>query len=830
MPHTIDLSTFAWTLSGLRHVEASPEQHGPSKVGPIPCTVPGSAHSALIAAGLIGDPRLGLHELEQQWIGETNWTWRSTIELSAAMLAERCIELVIDGLDTQVDVLLNGTLVGSHRSQHVPCRLSLRDAAKVGDNTLELRFEAPLPIIRRRERELGARPVNGDWAPFIFMRKNACNFGWDWGPKVATCGIWGTATIEARSTPRIASLRPLISRRSHDAWAVELHVELNDLDDGRWTFEATLDGGVESATCCTVKFPSPIIASDIARPNATLDLRVQSPALWEPIRMGQAALYALRVKLLDADGTCVDEITRSIGFRTTALKTEADESGRPFTVRINDRDVFCVGVNWIPATLLPGLDAVSPHASPSVPELLSRCEEAQFNMIRVWGGGLYETEAFHDWCDRHGLMVWHDFMFSCAMYPEEAEFTELVREEARTQVTRLSSHASLVLWCGGNECIWGHENWGWKQRLTPGQTWGRGFYFDVLPEAVRSLDPSRPYWPNSPWSGDETTLPNEASRGDRHTWDVRLEAYRTVPSRFCSEFGHQAPSDLQTLREAIAPEDLRVWSPALEHRQRGPGGNAQQYDQVLPEWFSPHRSFEEWHYQAQLLQARAMQLNLEFCRVKAPWCMGSLIWQLNDVWPGLTWSLIDSRGREKLAFRTSLRAARPRHVVITQGDSNEPLAALLNDTDEAWNASVTIERRALDGRLLASCTRNLGAAARGVARTSPLADLVGPLSDPARECYVAHANNVRATWFAQPDTSLAYAPPRASFEAHGEGVRMTAASLIRDLAPFDREVRPINHDGWPLTLLPGESVDLTGPVTAELHRGAWACANWFGLA
>jgi beta-mannosidase len=256
-----------------------------------------------------------------------------------------------------------------------------------------------------------------------------------------------------------------------------------------------------------------------------------------------------------------------------------------------------------------------------------------------------------------GIMVWQDFMFSCAMYPEEPPYPALVEAEARHQVARLSSHPSVVLWCGGNECVWAYESWGagdakgrWKERVTPGQTWGRGYYFELLPRVIAELDPTRPYWANSPYCGREGDSPNQDARGDRHTWDVRAEGYRSIVPRFCSEFGHQSPPNLSTLARALAPQDLRRNSPALDHRQRGTGGTAKHIDESLVSWFPPAKDFEEWHRQAQEAQARALSIGIKWLRENQPRCMGALLWQFNDAWPGFSWSLIDSDGKPKPAY------------------------------------------------------------------------------------------------------------------------------------------------------------------------------------
>ncbi len=822
MNRIIDLSGLAWRLTGTRHVDASDLRPGPGSIGPLAASLPGCVHVALMNAGAIGDPREGTNERSQQWVGETDWTYVARLPAFTTRPGDTA-RLILEGLDTCAEIIVNGTVAGRFESQHVTWRCEVGHLLAGADDVLEIRFTAPLARIRHLERTMGARPVNGDWDPFNVIRKSACNFGWDWGPKVATCGIWRAIRLEVGDSPTIRHIRPLVRHRGDDAWEIDViaDIDWNGRSPVEWRLRASLDGGVESAACCTVPFHAPLEAESAAgRQQVTLAIR--NPARWWPARHGPSPLYRLDATLLGAGDSKGSTWTGHVGFRTVSLDTAADDLGRPFTIRVNDRPIFCIGVNWIPPELLPGLAEQC-----STESLLERCERAEFNMIRVWGGGMYETQAFHDWCDRHGMMVWHDFMFSCAMYSEEEPLASLVREEANEHVARLARHPGLVLWCGGNECIWGHESWGWKQRLSPDQTWGKGFYLDVLPSIVATLDPTRPYWANSPWSGAEASAPNDAARGDRHTWDTSLEGYRSIPSRFCSEFGHQAPSDLATLRSAIDPAELRTWSPALEHRQRGPGGNAQQYDAALPAWFDPPATFEQWHHLAQVLQARAMRINIEFCRVTSPACMGALVWQLNDVWPGLTWSLIDSAGRTKLAYAASATASRPRHVaILPHATPLDAEAVALNDTDLPWDVELTVERRRLCGEVLARAMITLRVAAREGTRLASLNAVAGPPGDASRECFVLRWDGETTIHLFARDKDCLLPTPEATIVDRDGGAMLVAQSMLIDVAPFDRRVVPDDGRDWPLSLLPGDRVPLRGPTPGPFDPSRWGCTHW----
>ncbi len=803
------MSTIAWTLEGTRHANASVP--GPKQVGPIPAKLPGCVHSALVRTGVIGDPRVNTNELEQQWVGHMNWTYRGEFPVDSTIIGQPDIDLLIDGLDTLATISLNGQRIGAGTNEYRPWRLNVRDALRRGSNELVISFEAPLPAIRNLEQLLGTRPVNGDWDPFIFMRKRACNFGWDWGPKVPTCGIWESIALDAGPVAKIESMAVLVRRAEGASWEVELRCEVAGAGAGTHVIAATLAGDGNLSLSRELVASVKVTASS----TTCCTLHVENPKLWWPARHGDAPLYRLHVGLFDSKtGESVDTRDADIGFRTVSLDTELDTHGRAFTIKVNERPIFCVGVNWIPHVLLPGLNRTDDRAR--MITLLDRVRDAGFNMIRVWGGGQYECREFYEYCDRHGILVWQDFMFACAMYPEEAPFPAEIESEAAHHIRRLSPHPSLALWCGGNECIWGYESWGWKQRLAAGQSWGREYYLSTLPRLVQQIDPTRPYWANSPWSGVEGMFPNDAMHGDRHTWDVKIDGYAITPTRFCSEFGHQSPSALATLGSVMSESDLAINSAALAHRQRGPGGNKQQYDDPLGEWFSPPANFWEWHYLAQLLQARAMRIGIESCRAFSPVCMGALVWQLNDVWPGLTWSLIDDEGVPKLAYWASVEAATPRLMTFQPRGEGVSLI-LVNDSDEPWDVHIMLRRLHLTNGEVASSQIWARVAGRGV-ETLDVAELVGAAGDGE---YLAAGE---AVWFGPRDRELSYPTPKIKVQ----GGRVRAVTLIRDLCPADPDVSPPPGRHWPLTLLPGDEVELAGLAAGTLDRDEWYCANWFG--
>lgn len=530
-------------------------------------------HTDLLDAGLIADPTIGINEGEVEWVSWTAWEYVARFEAPAEAVGDPLARVGFERLDTVASVHLNDRHLGDAASEFVPWWFAAAGALRAGTNVLRVRLESPLA----RAHELAAvhgRPHNGDeqgWHPYNMLRKAACDFGWDWGPRLATCGL---------STPMLLWGEPAGNRP-----------------------------------------PSPR--------------------------------------------------ARRASFRVPE-----------YELVIDGRSVFSKGANWIPEGLWP-----RDRSPERVRARLAQAKAAGMNMIRVWGGGRYESDAFYDACDELGLWVWQDFMFACGAYPEEEPWRSLIEAEARHQVARLASHPCVVVWCGGNENHWAMDSWGFGARLKPGQTWGRSLYHDLLPRIVAELSPHTPYVPDSPWS-EPPDHPNLGVRGDRHTWDHFGAQFTSHIPRFCSEFGVQSPSTRRTLEEAgLTPRAAADPIPAaLIARQRGPGGMSRWYDELFAQAkLPPPAGFSEWLENAQRLQADWLSLAIVWLRLNHPTCKGALVWQLNDAWPGLSWSLIDSKGREKPAYHAVASAFADR-VCRTLPTTQGEIEAAINDTDEAWEA------------------------------------------------------------------------------------------------------------------------------------------------
>ena len=789
--------------------------------------VPGCAHDALLAAGAIGDPDVGSGEAAQEWVGRTAWGWHRTLDLEERARGHERIDLVFESIDTRGSVWMNGQCLGHVENQFHPWRFDVRGIVRTLGNSLAVDLDGPVTTVLERARTLGERPVNGDWTPYPFLRKSACSFGWDWGPKLPSTGI-GACWLHAWSIARIEAVRPLVTSCSAERATIDLHAELEFAREGIVPdgLELEVDLVLDDGRVVTER-------ARVRGASVSMVLTIDRPPLWWPRGMGQQRLHPLTVRLRCA-GSLLYSWSRRIGLRSVALDTapDADGSGAAFALRVNGVPVFCRGANWIPESPFPMRGDRARARG-----LLEQACEANLNMLRVWGGGQYEPQWWYEACDELGLMVWQDFMFACATYPEEQPYEDAIKAEARHQVARLSAHPSVVLWCGGNEDILAWFSWGFRERLREGQSWGRRIWLEWLPAICADLDPTRPYWAESPWSGSLDIHPNDPDRGDRHTWDLKLDAYRQQVPRFCSEFGQQSQPAVCTWRGAVGDEALRIGHPAIAVRQRAWGGDEEQYGKVLPQWFAPTEDFGAWVWQGQLLQARAMRWAIEWYRANRPRCMGALFWQWNDVWTGPSWSVIDVTGRPKPAFHAVRDACAPRAIALIPRDGVVHVVAM-NDSTESWSSSVTIHRVGAEGRAIRTVRVPFNAAAQASTVVCIAEDEVGGISDAACEVLVADCGESRSTHLPQRDAlmRLPFREPlrecvRSSAGGRRETWRVTAQGLLVDawLEPLWPWVR--TH-GNLRTLLDGESMDVevewVTPCSEVTVRTWVRCANEFG--
>ncbi|MFG3102221.1 glycoside hydrolase family 2 protein [Streptomyces sp. NPDC048182] len=791
----------------------------------LPAAVPGCVHTDLLAAGLIPDPFLDRNETEVAWVGRADWSYRTRLDAGADAAGHERTDLVFDGLDTVAEIRLGGERLGATRNMHRSYRYDVTGRTGGGPGTLlEVDFTSAYQEAERVRDLLGPRP-NAYPEPFNFVRKMASSFGWDWGPTLVTAGIWRPARLEHWSVARLAEVRPEVTVGADGTGRVRLRVEVERTEGGAdRTLRAVVRVGDAEAG---VELPPGATTADV-------DVEVPDADLWWPRGYGDQHLYACALTLTDADapGEPLDGWERRVGFRTVELDTSADAAGSGFTLVVNGVRTFVRGVNWIPDdALITRVDAARYRRR------LTQAAAAGVDLVRVWGGGVYESEDFYDICDELGLMVWQDFLFACAAYPEEEPLRSEVEAEARENVVRLMPHASLVLWNGNNENLWGFRDWEWEPQLA-GASWGEGYYLDVLPRVVAATDPTRPYWAGSPWSGSRELHPNDPAHGTSHSWEVwnRLDhsAYRDDVPRFVAEFGWQAPPAHATLRRAVTDDPLTPDSPGVLHHQKAEDGNGKLARGLAPHFAAPE-DYDTWHYLTQVNQVRAVATGVEHWRAHWPHCAGVILWQLNDCWPVTSWAAVDGDEREKPLYHELGRLYADRLLTLRRRDGRLVLTAV-NQSATPWSCAASVRRLDVHGAVPAEQRVPVDVPARAVADIE-LPDTLTTPDDPRREFLVADADGLRAVHFAVPDRQFAYPPAEAvvkvTREDGGARVTVTAHTLLRDLLlQADRLHPDARADRGLVTLLPGESAEVAvagwDGEAPEALQGALRAVNGSG--
>ncbi|MFI6742883.1 glycoside hydrolase family 2 protein [Nonomuraea sp. NPDC050451] len=741
----------------------------------LPAQVPGSAHLDLMAAGVIADPYLDRTEADLGWAHRVDWRYSTTFHAEAPRPGER-VELVFDGIDTVGIVELNGHVLGHTANMHRSYRFDVREVLHEGRNDLTVTLKSALTYAEDMEGRLGRRQ-RAYPHPYNAIRKMACSFGWDWGPDLQTAGLWKPVRLERWDTVRLVRVRPLVTVQADGTGRIDVNLELDRADDRAYTVVAAVDGREERVT--------------VTGDTATVSVAVPNARLWWPVGYGEQPLYDLTVTVL-SDGDPADDpadvVRRRVGFRTVTVDTDPDEIGTPFTFVVNGKQLFAKGANWIPDDHF--LTRVTRER---IARRVDQAVKANMNMLRVWGGGIYETDDFYDVCDERGVLVWQDFPFACAFYAEEEPLRSEVEAEARENVTRLVAHPSLVLWNGNNENLPAYHDWGWQEDLR-GRSWGLGYYTDLLPKILAELDPTRPYAPGSPYSPGDLP-PNEPDHGTRHEWDVWNAVdyihYRDHIPRFCAEFGFQAPPTWATLTRWIHDEPITSTSPGFLHHQKAHDGNGNLHRGLAPHLPVP-ADFEDWHWATQLNQARAVALGIEHFRSWWPRTAGALVWQLNDCWPAISWSAVDSAERPKPLYYAIKHAFAPRLLTV-QPRGGRPTLIAVNDLDEPWTAEIVATRQTFAGSIRAIGEFPLTVAPRSATRLDLPDDLLKPV-DVSSEVLVVTTADARTHHFFAEDRDLAYHPVPLTATVDrvtgGYRIEVHAALFTRDIVVLADKVAP----------------------------------------
>jgi len=669
----------------------------------IPVPAPGDVYQALITAGRLPHPFEGRHEADAAWVRDREWWWRTTFVAPTTTVSEM-VELVFEGLDTFAEIYLDGVSLGRGDNMFRRYVFDPGDRLRPGEtHILAIRFDPPAQAVVDRPLPVwGAFTDRVSRSKRNLMRKAQFGWGWDWGPDLPTVGIWRPAYVTARPRPRLADVRFTTVNASAERADCLVAVAVSDTSGRSLAIELDLaDPGGRSV------FSHRREAGD----TSPIAIAVDRPRLWWTADLGEQPLYTLVVRLLEGD-RLADEIRHEVGLRTVALdqSPDPDEPGTTFfRFILNGVPLFARGACWVPTTSFVADVEAEPYD-----RLIDQAVRANMNMIRVWGGGIYEPDIFYDLCDRRGLLVWQDFMFACAHYPEDPDFAASVQAEVEDQVRRLRNHPCLALWCGNNESQAMHRI---NADISgdPASLSGMTLYDGVIPEVLDRLDPETPYWPGSPSGGPN---PNSMKAGDVHDWTVwhgvppipdadMTEPFASTPegvaytryaedsARFVSEFGIQAAPAMATLARWMDVDDLRPDSEGFLARIKD---EARKADAMmipvtgLPTTLQDYVDFTQW------TQAEGLKFGIEHFRRRKPHCSGALLWQFNDCWPCVSWSLVDYDGVEKAGYHAVRRAFAPVLASFRTLGADRVELWITNDTRDAVAGIAEIELAHLDGR------------------------------------------------------------------------------------------------------------------------------------
>ncbi len=652
-------------------------------------TVPGTVHTDLLHNKIIEEPFYRDEENKLQWVGKETWMYRSTFDMENEILQKENIYLNFEGLDTYAEVSLNGQTILTCDNMFRTWKVDAKPFLKEKGNLLEISFLPSAIQDSLKAAKLTYKlPDNR-----VFSRKAAYQSGWDWGPKFLTCGIWRSVTIQAWDDLLIQNI--YLSTDSLLAGKAAMRIEANILSskEGNAAFRFYVN---DKKTVCTK------INLVKGTNNLSFPFEIENPELWWSNGLGEHHLYQAELRINNSDGFSAIKNT-SFGVRKIELVQEPDSIGRSFYFKLNGQPVFMKGANYIPS------ESFTTRTTPEkYKALILSAKAANMNMLRVWGGGIYENDIFYDLCDENGILVWQDFMFACNLYPGDEAFIENVKREAEDNIIRLRNHPSVALWCGNNEVDEAWHNWGWQKQFgyserDSSEIWHNylKIFDQVIPEALQKLDPARPYHPSSPsfgWGRKESLL-----SGDAHYWGVwwgeqPFEIYTEKVGRFMSEYGFQGMPAMNSINKFTLPEDLKIGSPVLQVHQKHPRGT-ELINIYMERNYKIPSGFEDYVYVSQLLQAEGITSAIEAHRRAMPRCMGTLYWQLNDCWPVTSWSSVDYYGNWK-ALHYFAKEAFAQTMVSPVLENDFLKVYLISDEPRDFDAILKMKLMDFDGKIL----------------------------------------------------------------------------------------------------------------------------------
>ena len=745
----------------------------------LPANVPGGVHTDLLAIGRIPDPFVADNEKLVQWVAESDWVYRTSFTCTDELLSEEKVFLVCDGLDTLATVVLNGHELGRTDNMFRRYQWEVKPLLNAKDaNDLTISFSSPVKYTAEQQAIRSMPGVSQAIPGGPHLRKAPCQFGWDWGPQLPPIGVWKDIRLEGYSKVQLAEVH-LRQDHSNGQVAVEVRIAVE-----RWD---------ETPLAAMVRITAPngeAIEKEVSIPadGVIVNLPISDPQLWWPNGYGTQPLYQVEVSLKDAKAESLDSRKYQIGLRTIELRQQEDQWGRSFVFAVNNVAIMSKGSNWIPADSFP-----TRITDEYLEGIIRSAVDTHQNMLRVWGGGIYEEERFYDLCDRYGILVWQEFIFSCSIYPLDSQkFLDNVNVEVIENVRRLRHRASLALWCGNNEMEWGWVDWNWKDPELQGlKTAYDRFFHHTLPEWCLAEDPDHSYWPSSPSSNTPFENPNGQRQGDAHYWDVwhgrkPFTAYRDQYPRFMSEFGFQALPPLETIRTYAEEADWNMTSYVMEMHQKNASGNSLMVGQMLDTFRLP-KDFESLVYLSMVLQAEGIRYGVEHWRRHPDRVAGILYWQLNDCWPVASWSSLDYFGRWKALHYAARRFFAP--LVLSVEDKPPKQAVhVTNESLEPWEGTVRWSLETLGGKVSTSGQAPVKVDPQAAAQVCEL-DFSDLISDDNIRNLVFIADLYRGEQFVARQTA-GFAPikhmslddPMVTAKLQDEGGQLTIELTSRSLA------------------------------------------------
>lgn len=773
-----------WKIRGFDGQHGRPEQYTGITADErifIPAQVPGEIHLDLEREGWIQDCNYGTNAQSARWVEEQVWVYRTTFDAPPEACAQHSW-LVFEGLDLNAVVYLNGEEIGRHDNAFVPCRLDVTGRLRDGSNTLAVVIESGLYGSADKEAAGYCSGIENALTKRSWHRKPQYSYSWDWSPRLINVGIWKPVRLEWTDTARIDALT-VWPELADDHKTARLHVRV---------FAESVAGETPAELTVFVPQSGAMVRQDITLPpgisSHDLSVEIKEPKLWWPRPHGDQPLYDVKIELL-VGGRAVDSAERRTGIRSIRINRDPHpETGEYFILEVNGRPIFAKGGNWVPPDII--------YARPTADhyrKLVELAVAANFNALRVWGGGLYADHALLDACDELGVMVWHDFIFACAKYPgDDPDFLNNVRREIAFQARDLSHHPSLLVWCGNNELEWAAWEWGYDRiKSYPDYC----IYHLEMPRILAKEDPSRPYWPSSPYSPDHTN-PKSPTIGDQHPWHVSLGAggpdfweYRKDVSRFPNEGGVLGASSPATLRQFLPEEHRKVFSPSWEFHDNAcnywgeGGGICYRYMDLWLGMSPDDLSFDDYVYYSGVLQSEGLQEYSNNFRRRMFSSSSAIFWMYNDSWPASHgWTIVDYYLRRKLAYHPVRRAFAPVHVIpVVDGDVVRVFG--VNDTPDEWRGEVRFGLFKLDGGLPADETRAviLPPNASSVIGEMPLSlwekigrDSAGAFALLASGGKIVAQNRV----FIERFKNLKFAPPEIKVERRGDTAVFSSPTFV----------------------------------------------------